>query len=58
MQHPHSVHEYMGTTTFAMQEFAESSGLEFVGKQHDVYLSDPRRAAPEKLKTVLRRPAC
>ena len=39
-----------------MQAFAESKGLGFVGKHHDVYLSDPRRTAPEKLKTVLRRP--
>ena len=26
------------------------------GKHHEIYLSDPRRAAPEKLKTVLRHP--
>ena len=26
------------------------------GKHHEIYLSDPRRAAPEKLKTVLRQP--
>ncbi|MCD4753096.1 MAG: GyrI-like domain-containing protein [Anaerolineaceae bacterium] len=31
---------------------------EFVedGKHHEIYLSDPRRVAPEKLKTVLRQP--
>ena len=27
-----------------------------VGKHHEIYLSDPRRAAPEKMKTVLRQP--
>jgi hypothetical protein len=31
-------------------------GLEPNGKHHEIYLSDPRRVAPEKLKTVLRQP--
>jgi hypothetical protein len=26
------------------------------GLHHEIYMSDPRRAAPEKLKTVLRHP--
>jgi len=26
------------------------------GKHHEIYMSDPRRASPEKLKTVLRHP--
>jgi hypothetical protein len=26
------------------------------GKHHEIYLSDPRKAAPEKMKTVLRHP--
>ena len=30
--------------------------FEFNGKHHEIYLSDPRRVAPEKLKTVLRQP--
>ena len=42
----------------AMEEFAKAHGLKLAGKHHEVYLSDPRRTAPEKLKTVLRRPAC
>ena len=25
-------------------------------KEHEIYLSDARRAAPEKLKTILRQP--
>ncbi len=49
-------YDSMGESIAAMQAFAESNGLELAGKHHDVYLSDPRRAAPEKLKTVLRRP--
>lgn len=27
-----------------------------IRKHHEIYLSDPRRTAPEKLKTVLRHP--
>lgn len=30
--------------------------LTFAGEHHEIYLSDPRRAAPEKLKTILRQP--
>ncbi|MGZ4175041.1 MAG: GyrI-like domain-containing protein, partial [Solirubrobacteraceae bacterium] len=26
------------------------------GKHHEIYLGDPRRAAPEKLRTVVRQP--
>ena len=46
----------MGATIQTMRAFAESRGLKLVGKHHDIYLSDPRRTAPEKLKTVLRHP--
>lgn len=31
-------------------------GYTFAGKHHEVYLSDPRKAAPEKMKTVIRQP--
>lgn len=31
-------------------------GLTFAGPHHEIYLSDPRRTAPEKLKTILRQP--
>lgn len=33
-----------------------SGGYEFAGRHHEVYLSDPRKTAPEKLKTVIRQP--
>lgn len=26
------------------------------GRHHEIYLSDPRRAAPERLRTILRQP--
>ena len=31
-------------------------GLRPTGDHHEIYLSDPRRTAPEKLKTILRQP--
>lgn len=37
-------------------EFIPQQGLRMTGKHHEIYLSDPRRAAPAKLKTVLRHP--
>jgi hypothetical protein len=38
------------------QEFMPENGYEPAGKHHEIYLSDPRKVAPEKLKTVLRQP--
>jgi hypothetical protein len=35
-------------------EYLPQNGLIVAGKHHEIYLSDPRRTAPEKLKTVLR----
>lgn len=49
-------YDSMGGAISTMRAFAESNGLKLAGKHHDVYLSDPRRTAPEKLKTMLRRP--
>jgi len=37
-------------------KFAWYQGYELSGKHHEIYLSDPRRTAPEKRKTVLRHP--
>ncbi|MHA6297095.1 GyrI-like domain-containing protein [Devosia sp. CAU 1758] len=31
-------------------------GLTFNGQHHEIYLADPRRTAPEKLRTILRQP--
>jgi len=38
------------------QEFLPGNGYKENGKHHEIYLGDPRRVAPEKLKTVLRQP--
>lgn len=37
-------------------EFMPHNGLNFNGKHHEIYISDPRKTAANKLKTVLRQP--
>jgi hypothetical protein len=37
-------------------EFVPEHGLLLTGRHHEIYLSDPRRTAPEKLRTILRQP--
>ena len=34
----------------------KASGHQLSGKHHEIYLNDPSKTAPEKLKTVLRQP--
>jgi hypothetical protein len=43
-------------TIARMHAFIDENGYEPAGKHHEIYLSDPRKVAPEKLKTVLRQP--
>ncbi len=38
------------------KEFLPAHGLVPNGRHHEIYLTDPRRTAPEKTKTVLRQP--
>lgn len=38
------------------EEFIPQHGYEMRGKHHEIYISDVRKVAPEKLKTVLRQP--
>lgn len=33
-----------------------SGGYDFAGRHHEVYLGDPRKTVPEKLKTIIRQP--
>lgn len=43
-------------TIARMHEFIHTQGYELTGKHHEIYLSDARRVAPEKNKTILRQP--
>lgn len=39
-----------------VHEWIAENGYERSGKHHEIYLSDPNRTAPEKLKTIVRQP--
>jgi hypothetical protein len=39
-----------------LHRFALEQGFELRGRHHEIYLSDPRRTPPERLKTVIRQP--
>ncbi|HZD11827.1 MAG TPA: GyrI-like domain-containing protein [Candidatus Binatia bacterium] len=43
-------------TVARMEAFAAENGYQMCGEHHEIYLGDPRRAAPEKLRTILRHP--
>jgi hypothetical protein len=45
-----------GPTIEKVHLFIEQNGSLRVGKHHEIYLSDIRRAAPEKWKTIVRQP--
>jgi hypothetical protein len=45
-----------GETIGRMTAYASAAGLAPHGVHHEIYLSDPRRVPPERLKTVLRQP--
>jgi hypothetical protein len=39
-----------------LHRFIREKGYHFGGQHHEIYLNDPRRTAPEKIKTILRQP--
>ncbi|MBW1730892.1 MAG: GyrI-like domain-containing protein [Deltaproteobacteria bacterium] len=45
-----------GPTIARLHDYIKDHGYRFNGKHHEIYLSDPRKTAPEKLKTILRQP--
>ena len=45
-----------GPTVEKLHSFIKVSGSQRIGKHHEIYLSDIRRAAPEKWKTIIRQP--
>ena len=43
-------------TVAALHAFIAEQGCLLSGKHHEIYLGDPRRAAPERLRTIIRQP--
>ncbi len=49
-------YDKMGETQMQLEAFATANGKKGAGRPHEIYLSDPRRVAPAKLRTILRWP--
>ncbi len=47
-------YDQVGKTYGALDEFAKSKGWATEGPAHEIYISDPGRVPPEKLKTIVR----
>ncbi|MHC4716911.1 MAG: GyrI-like domain-containing protein [Planctomycetota bacterium] len=45
-----------GASIERLHEFIRAEGYAPRGKHHEIYMSDARRVAPERLKTILRQP--
>lgn len=43
-------------TIARLHAFIHEEGMAPAGRHHEIYLGDPRRTAPERLKTILRQP--
>ena len=50
---PYSAEE---PTITRLHAFIAEQGYALGGRHHEIYLGDPRRAAPEKLRTIIRQP--
>ncbi len=56
IMHIGSYSEEGATITKMHEEFMPANGLKPHGFHHEIYLNDPRRVAPEKLRTIIRQP--
>lgn len=45
-----------GPTIERLHSYIKDKGHSLRGKHHEIYLSDPRKSAPEKMKTIVRQP--
>ena len=45
-----------GPTIEKVHTYIEENGFKFSGTHHEIYLSDTRKANPEKWKTIIRQP--
>lgn len=46
----------IGGAAKRLEEYAREHKYRLRGRHHEIYLSDPRRVAPERIKTIVRRP--
>lgn len=52
----HGAYADEGPTIARMHAWIAEQGYVLRGVHHEIYLGDPRRSAPEKLKTIIRQP--
>jgi hypothetical protein len=52
----HGPYAIEGPTVARLHDFIEQQGHTLRGKHHEIYIGDPRKSAPEKLRTVIRQP--
>jgi hypothetical protein len=45
-----------GANIAKMHDFIQNKGYTLSGKHHEIYLNNPGKTAPEKLKTIIRQP--
>jgi hypothetical protein len=45
-----------GPTVERLHDFIRENHYNLRGKHHEIYLGDPRRGAPDKMKTIIRQP--
>jgi hypothetical protein len=53
---PHRSYSDEPRSQKALHDFVEERGYNLRGHHHEIYMSDARRVAPERLKTILRQP--
>lgn len=54
--HVGSYDDEAGVLARMHHEFIPANGLRMTGRHHEIYLSDARKVAPDKLRTILRQP--
>ncbi len=52
----HGPYSAEGPTVAALHAWISGAGLALRGTHHEVYLSDPNRVAPERMRTIIRQP--
>jgi hypothetical protein len=52
----HGPYASEGPDIARLHDFAAAQGLRLRGRHHEIYLSDPRKCAPQKMRTILRQP--
>jgi hypothetical protein len=50
--------EALRPTIAQLHQYVAESGLRLRGRHHEIFLTDPRRCPPDRMRTVIRHPVC